>query len=443
MRLTLKLMSINGRPADTHVEQSFESFPVVIGRAASCDFRLNDPSKYISSTHAVIMLERGQFSIEDSSSNGTYINGSTEPVGRGKSVPLSSGASLTIGDYSLSIEIMNQPAAQSRPSDPVRENQPFDKALTAAADPFDPFSEAEHDWTPASSQFGLDDNRNRQEDLLPQSTPSTDDDWHDWPESGSSAAQPPGNPADEFDWLPSDANETVSAPKPITHPGSMPISATLSDSHFSPERKSRSRSDLSSGLEALLRGAGLDARQFSQADSAQVLEMAGRMLAESTDGLMVLLQSRAELKNAIRTDVTRLARQDNNPLKFSTDVEDALVKLLMPQVHKGYQGTEASITEAVDDLKTHHLAMLDGMKAAVRAVLNQFDPHKLEKKLESANPIAANIPITREAKLWQLFNECYGDIRDEAVSDFNELFGREFRKAYNRRTRDLDRKPDF
>jgi len=101
------------------------------------------------------------------------------------------------------------------------------------------------------------------------------------------------------------------------------------------------------------------------------------------------------------------------------------------------------MNQAIDDLKAHHLAMLEGMKAAVRSMLVKFDPDKLEQKLEKANPIAANIPITREAKLWQLFHEKFSDIREEAVNDFNEMFGNEFRKAYDRRIKELDRKPDF
>nr|MBX2825479.1 type VI secretion system-associated FHA domain protein TagH [Gammaproteobacteria bacterium] len=154
-------------------------------------------------------------------------------------------------------------------------------------------------------------------------------------------------------------------------------------------------------------------------------------------------QSRTELKNAIRTDVTRLARENNNPLKFSTGPEDAMMKLLAPHTQRGFLPADTAIDQAIDDLKMHQLAMLEGMKAAVRSMLVQFDPDKLEQKLEKNNRLTANIPITREAKLWELFQEKFSDIREEAVSDFNELFGREFRKAYDRRIKELGRKPDF
>ncbi len=104
---------------------------------------------------------------------------------------------------------------------------------------------------------------------------------------------------------------------------------------------------------------------------------------------------------------------------------------------------DRAIQEAVDDLKLHQLAMLDGMKAAVKSMLLQFDPSKLAKSLEKSGGLSANIPITREAKLWEMFCEQYDAIREEAVSDFGELFGTEFRKAYEKRIRQLGRSPDF
>lgn len=160
------------------------------------------------------------------------------------------------------------------------------------------------------------------------------------------------------------------------------------------------------------------------------------------DAMMVLLQSRTELKNAIRSDVTTLSRSDNNPLKFSFDAADALTKMLSNR-NDGYLEPERAIEQAVDDLKMHQLAMLEGMKSAVRAVLTQFNPDTLARSLEKTGGISANIPITREAKLWELFCEQYDAIREEAMNDFTEVYGREFRKAYESRIRKTGRTPDF
>ncbi|MFK7996676.1 MAG: type VI secretion system-associated FHA domain protein TagH [Granulosicoccus sp.] len=454
MRLTLRVMLFYGKPSEKSIESDFERFPVVIGRSSNCDFILEDPSKYISSRHAIVVSEGDQLQMQDTSSNGTYINGSTESIGRGNSVALMSGDTVTIGDYVLTVNLAKQsslspPAQQSSADIP----SPSGNA-PAENDPFDPFRGEEHDWTPPSQTPDVDDFWGDDNSPATPVKNELDSVWDDWPDSGSSfeAADPPASPrsvptqirsADpDLDWLPGAAEETVSAPTPIKKAGAVPIASEPPDDlRGHPGIHSSDNTD--KALNILLRGAGLNPSDFAHADSEQLLETAGMILGQSVDGMMLLLHSRAELKNAIRTDVTRVARSNNNPLKFSHNVDDALNKLLMPQTNKGYQPADDAINEAVDDLKAHQLAMLDGMKAAVRAMLRKFDPDVLEKKLVTANPIAANIPITREAKLWQLFHNRFNDIHDEAMHDFKELFGKEFRKAYDKRIRDLGRNADF
>jgi len=469
MRLTLRLQSYCGQPPDNKQEKSYESFPVFIGRSTSCDFVLDDISKYISSNHATVLEEQNQLQIQDTSSNGVYINGSTESIGRGKTVALAHGDTLTIGDYSLTVGVTSATNA----ADPFDEFSAPEKS-TPAEDPFDPFQGQEQDWTPESQKSIGDDFWDSDDIETPgpqpgASEPQQDadaDDWADWPAADNppppsspkpSPPQPrpvPNTPPADLDWLPGSAGETISAPRPIEDSGAVPIAAAPPTQAYanSPQMRARSAppsrmAEGSSGhgtsVDTLLRSAGLDPRDFANADADTIMETAGLLLNQSLDGLIVLLQSRTELKNAIRTDVTRLDRENNNPLKFSTGPEDAMMKLLAPNTQRGFLPADVAMNQAIDDLKAHHLAMLEGMKAAVRSMLVKFDPDKLEQKLEKANPIAANIPITREAKLWQLFHEKFSDIREEAVNDFNEMFGNEFRKAYDRRIKELDRKPDF
>jgi type VI secretion system FHA domain protein len=194
---------------------------------------------------------------------------------------------------------------------------------------------------------------------------------------------------------------------------------------------------------AFLRSAQLDSRQFSNLPEDQYMSLSGELFHGALEGLIQLLQSRLEFKHAMRTDVTTLERENNNPLKFSMGTEDALLKLLHSDHRRGYMPPERAIEEAVDDLKAHQLAMLEGMKAAVKAMLIQFDPARLEKSLQASSPMAANIPLTREAKLWKLFEERFAEIRQQAINDFGQLFGEEFRKAYDKRIRELGRTPDF
>ena len=502
MRLTIKVCSHCDHPPTESHERSFDSFPIIVGRSSACDYSLNDASRYISSNHAVILLEDGQLVIEDTSANGVYVNGAVEPVGRGQHFVLHHEDTLGIGDYKLvlSIEHMSSSTSSDAVEDPFAVfadghsggNPDSEEAA------YDPFRGVEHDWTPPSSQAPdpFADDLNMDETPVPDhssNSKSTDSDWADWTAEtgGASGDEPAVNAAQahnsnplasegDFKWLPGSSSKTVPNSDSISEQGksssndrspvrphrqsaeSQVTPSRSSSAHEGMQRSARQgkapsppfarRSDaapasrqaasLESSLEPMLRAASLSESDFAHLSDTEVLEQTGRLLAQMVDAMMVLLQSRTELKNAIRSDVTRLSRSDNNPLKFSVSTADALTRLLVNDT-EGYLQADNAVQEAVDDLKMHQLAMLEGMKSAVRSLLLQFDPDKLAKKLEKKGGIAANIPITREAKLWKLFCEQYEAIHEEAISDFGELFGAEFRKAYEKRIRKLGRSPDF
>ena len=55
----------------------------------------------------------------------------------------------------------------------------------------------------------------------------------------------------------------------------------------------------------------------------------------------------------------------------------------------------------------------------------------LETRLQKGSKIQGLIPGARQAKLWDAFCATYKEIARDADSDFQEVFGREFSKAYN------------
>jgi len=70
------------------------------------------------------------------------------------------------------------------------------------------------------------------------------------------------------------------------------------------------------------------------------------------------------------------------------------------------------------------------MRAALEGVLERFDPALLEGRLTQRTALQAILPSSRKARLWELFNELYAQIRSEAADDFHALFGKAFLKAY-------------
>jgi len=183
-------------------------------------------------------------------------------------------------------------------------------------------------------------------------------------------------------------------------------------------------------FEAFLKGAGLEISLFSDNLSSQHMELVGVLFRSAIQGTMEVLQSRAEIKNEMRMDMTTVQPAHNNPIKFSVDVNEALKRLLIPQA-QSFMDPEQAIQEAFDDIKAHQIAIIAGIQASLVHVLKRFEPEKLMRRLEKESPISSNIPIHRQSKLWEKFEELYEAIEGEAEDDFNRLFGQEFAKAYD------------
>lgn len=212
------------------------------------------------------------------------------------------------------------------------------------------------------------------------------------------------------------------------------------DTQIKPTEKEKEQKDESSAaVEAnlpgqnqkdFLQGLGINNDQVNQ-EIAEHLDMknVGVLFRILLQGSMEVLRTRTEIKNEMRMDVTTIQAIQNNPVKFSIDVEDALLRLLVPQ-KQAFMPPEQALLETYDDIKAHQVAVIAGVQASLKHVLERFEPEKLVDRLQKRNPIIANIPIQRQAKLWSLFEELYSTIEGEAQDDFQRLFGLEFARAY-------------
>jgi len=181
-------------------------------------------------------------------------------------------------------------------------------------------------------------------------------------------------------------------------------------------------------LAALLRGLG-NLHQPPAALTPGLMERIGTMLRSATEGTLQLLLTRQEFKREVRAEVTMIAAQANNPLKFSPTVEVALAHLLGPGV-RGFMPAEAAMRDAFDDLRSHQFGVMVGMRAALAQVIERFAPAELEKKIAARSALDSLFAANRKAKLWDQFIALYGGIASEAEDDFHALFGRAFLEAY-------------
>lgn len=181
-------------------------------------------------------------------------------------------------------------------------------------------------------------------------------------------------------------------------------------------------------LAAFLRGLG-STHQMPQVLTPGMMERIGVLLRAATEGTLQLLLTRQEFKRELRAEVTMIAAQANNPLKFSPSAEVALAQLLGPGM-RGFMTGEAAMRDAFDDLRAHQFGVMVGMRAALTHVIERFAPDELEKKIAAKSALDSLFAANRKAKLWDQFIALYGGIASEAEDDFHTLFGKAFLQAY-------------
>lgn len=191
-------------------------------------------------------------------------------------------------------------------------------------------------------------------------------------------------------------------------------------------------------LQAFLRGAGLERLQIQPADRVAQMEAIGRSYRLMVEGLVDVLRARASLKGEFRMSQTMIRPVENNPLKFAPNVEEALL-LLLRQGNQAFMPPDQAVSESFEDLKAHQIAVMAGIQGAIRHLLARFEPRTLEGRLDKPGGLSALLPGARQAKYWELFTQLYAGISREAEEDFQDLFGREFSRAYEEQIARLQR----
>ena len=102
---------------------------------------------------------------------------------------------------------------------------------------------------------------------------------------------------------------------------------------------------------------------------------------------------------------------------------------LLRHGNQAFMPPDQAIADSFDDLRAHQLAVMAGVEAAIKALLKRFEPAELEARMGKPGALS-NLFGSRQAQNWQQFTELYSNISREAQDDFQDLFGREFSRAY-------------
>jgi type VI secretion system FHA domain protein len=453
MLLTLEVTGPQAASLGAEGRKVFDTAGGTIGRLADNAWAL--PDHYVSSRHAVIRYRDGTFFIEDTSTNGVFINSPDNKLVKGQPYALKSGDWIFIEPYEIRASISEARNAASPLDDlfadpfaqPVQSRAAIPAPAPALIPPSAPLIPSGEEVDPLSL-LGFDPKR------PPSNAPSAADLAHRSVLSEHYRAPhvplPPEEPAapaaaglipDDYDPLNERPSSVPAPPRPVPARPAAPASPAPSSprAQSSPPAPPALSSPPASpapvvqgDLAAVLAGAGLT-------DVPVTPELArnfGHILRVVVGGVMDILQARQRIKSEFRMGMTTFKPADNNPLKFSANVEDALHNLLVKR-NAAYLGPVEAFEDAFGDIRHHQMAMLAGVRVAFEAMLDEFDPDRLRQEFDRQGRKGALLSVPAKLRYWDQYSEKFHDMVRDPETTFRELFGEEFAKAYEEQLRKL------
>ncbi len=432
-----------------------------IGRNPENDWVLPDPERLVSGQHCLIQLREGIYYLTDTSTNGVQLVNAGVRMHRGNSEALQDGELLRLGEYEILVQI-SAPAVSAMSGTSAQSSDPFASlALSSSPSPSPAPAETAPSATAQLRAGGspLDTKPDLFDFLAAPAVPAPPQadhvpaERHDFRPPQPVAAPVPAPPISAPPAIPADWDpfaEPGSTPAPAFTPAPVPAPIpeipaaaptppeVLAPPVFAPPAAPHSgqSGQGDAALEAFLRGAGLTQLRIDQGEALAQMEIIGRSYRRMVEGLIEVLRARASLKGEFRMAQTMIRPVENNPLKFAPNVEEALV-LLLRSGNQAFMPADLAISESFDDLKAHQLAVMAGVQASIKHLLKRFEPAVLEARLTKPAGIGALLPGGRQAQYWELFTQLYAGISREAEDDFEELFGREFGRAYEEQSAKL------
>ena len=183
-------------------------------------------------------------------------------------------------------------------------------------------------------------------------------------------------------------------------------------------------------IAALLEGMGLNNGHQTTITEEQ-MRVTGRMLSLFSQGTVALLSSRSILKRGVKAEMTMILDEANNPFKLLPSGKTVLMQMFGSQM-PGFMPPEQAVRDALIDLQAHQLGMIAGIRAIIAAMLQSFNPQRLEEEARKDGVLPKMAFSTgRKAALWDYFSRHYQRTAGEIEDDFHTLFGEAFLHAYD------------
>lgn len=447
MPLTLRLEDAHHLTRENDSSRILTHGTLTVGRGPQNDWVLPDPERIVSKQHCTIEADGDTYVLTDTSSNGVFLNSSDTPVGRGNKVQLRDGDQLRIGQFRISVIVGDERPATDRYHDlqrqkPMLGDPLFTKEPTAATDrqrggspiaqdlPGELLPQDAREMGPLSREGGgagpIADFRPDQGFGSAEAGPGVEEEFFQAPEPRSIIP-------DDWDREIEAGADSGQSQEPLPGPPLAPeVKRPPAEVPSPPPQTSGSTER--QAIRAFLEGAGLKDIDIPDAAIPETMQILGALYRETVQGLVEVLAARSSIKGEFRLSQTTIQPVENNPLKFSLNVDEAMTALLTKR-GPGYLPPIRAIREAFGDIEAHQVAVMVGMQAALTNLLRRFDPAVLEQRIEKEGVSLSGLLHAKDARCWDEFTRSYKDLVREAEDDFQTLFGREFARAYEEQAR--------
>ncbi|UJF20479.1 type VI secretion system-associated FHA domain protein TagH [Shewanella sp. OMA3-2] len=437
MELTLEIVSYHRlSPEQITIKNVTQS--LTMGRAETCDWYLPDPEKVVSGTHARISKREDGFYIEDLSTNGLYVNRAVDALGTKALHRIDHQDLFTFGDYEVSASLVSNDRVSSQPLINTDINQASNFAVSSDNSQSNSnitqkqqspiFSEHLDNGVAGFDAHTLLNQSSQKKSLFSGINADLQDHF-----------QPPGASIPEEwdkDFFGASDSHVTDTPERQTQPQPQQVkeSAYAAVSDVSPTQSSQSHTtqpsqQVTSLTQAFFKGLGVDEQDYAKVlNEALMLEL-GQSMHLMLTGLMDSLRQRSQLKMEFRINHTTFQQRENNPLKFSANIEDVFQNLFLRK-SASFLSSQQAIVEAFNDARKHDIALTSGTIGALQGLLNQLAPELIEQKSQSQS-FADMLPGQKQSRQWKVYKSLHQDLKNEFMQDKPAALSDDFVKAYD------------
>ncbi len=402
MALRLRIVSDHRRALGKRASIVFGVTGGNIGRSADNDWVLPDPSRFVSARHARIKFNDGRFFIEDTSTNGTYVNDSDQPLPKAAPQELNNGDMIRFGEYHVVVALDADADFTAGPSAMVN----LDSSLSDGAQ-IPQFLGSLDASLSASALFAP-------EDLASLPARASQAFGHSVLMENSQSQAMPGQAAPKAAHSTGDSD--IVAARRLER---LARAVREKDSHAQTQ-------DARAGLEAFCRGVGIETNTLPDGHAAAILQIAGRLLREALISLKDLDAKQGEFRRQFR--LPRVRDDETQPFKLAGSTDDLLAALFASHESRRLDAGQW-LRACFEQQASHHDALARGSRAGFVEFLRQLSPAELERRFATTAKRGVAGPKPNN---WELYAEFHRSA-SEAQPDTGvpSLYAETLANAYN------------